>query len=128
MVVPGANGVTTVMAPDGYRSCARTGTPSIRVAATTAAPTGVSFMASPPYRMPDMAAVLFDRSDPDQASNTARTGDASAPTSFSGSAMSVTRCPAARSRLSRYGRVTIPASLKVRDALKTRGASGSSTP
>jgi hypothetical protein len=59
MAVPGASGVTTVMAPDGYRSCARTGMPSMRVAATTAAPTGLSFMAPPPDRMPKMPAILF---------------------------------------------------------------------
>jgi kynurenine formamidase len=40
----------------------------------------------------------------------------------------VTRCSVIRSRLLRYGNVTIPASLKVRDALNTRGAPGSSTP
>src|ERR1700722_19891723 len=56
MGVPGASGVTTVMALDGYCSCARTGMASTNIAASAAAaraslaavtPAAASLMASP---------------------------------------------------------------------------------
>ena len=48
-------------------------------------------------------------------SATARTGEASAPMMLSGSAMSVNRSLVMRSRFFRYGMVTIPCSLSVRE-------------
>src|SRR5262249_34004350 len=106
MVVPGVKGTTTVINRDGYCSCAAApAQTAIAVASTNAAKLALHLA---------LLAAHFEAFW-DQSRTTARTGDASAPMMLSGKPINATRSLVMRSKFLRYGMVTMPCSLRVRE-------------